>query len=244
MAGFNGNNSNRPQRKKNALDDQKLKLYTKNSEGKNASLMINIYDNNPRIVVYNGIEAERDQGAISARINASVAIAITNMIEQACAFRPTEEKPEIKFKIENKRPNFKPGGGKPEGLVNDTEILVGKDAKGRVWITVTKYKRTAIKFCFGTDEFHVFYHGTGEQLSEGEVSVMFARAWVKLIQAMIPHLLITEYKEPEPREFNNRNGGGNGGNRGGGYQGGGNRGGESTKPAGGGFDNFEEDLPY
>lgn len=242
------NNFQRPQRKKNALDNRKLNLTAKNEQGKMASLIWGLYSNNPRITVYTNIEGDKDNGRVSANMDTPTFYSFLVLLRMAIKFRPTENEPEKKWKVENMRPNFKPGGGRPDGYVTESELWVGKDREGCVWMCVTAYNRPRVKFVFGSSEYHNIFHGTGEQFSKAESSVLAAEGYADLLAPMLANLQVTEWIEPQPK--GDRQGGGGGGYRGGNNSGGGgyrnNNGGGNSNSGGGGGDSFDggDDIPF
>lgn len=226
------NNFNRAPRTKNALDNQKLKLYSKNEQGRNASLSWNLFSNNPRVTVWTGVDGDKDNGKITGAFDTLGFYQFLEGLKMAIAFRPTEGAKEFRNKVELMRPNFKPGGGRPDGVVKASELWYGKDQDGVVWLSLCAYNRPMIKFTLVPNEYHRFTHATGESLSAGEGSTLLAApAYVRTLELFMAHLQVVEYKEPPPRD--NQRGGGQGG--GGGY-GGGNRGGNGGQGGGGTYD--------
>lgn len=231
---------NRTPRVKNALDDVKLRLSAKNQDGRNATFRFELVANNPRAVVYTNVEGDKDNGKIQGAFNSMGFYSFLELMKEAIAFKPSEATPEWKNKIELMRPNFKPGGGRPDGVVLAATLWVGKNREGLVWLSLIAYQRPTIKFIITNDEYHKFVHGTGEQYSPGEASELAAKGYVRLLELVMASAKDTHYKEPPPREnrggqgggqggYNgggggNRGGYGGGGGQGGGYNGGGNRG--------------------
>lgn len=230
-----GNRPAAAPRVKSFIDHRKLWISADNGQGKKGTLKWDIYKNNPRITVYTNIPDDRDNGRISANLNPQVFAAFMTLVQRAIDFRPTADQPEFKVKIENMRPNFQKGGGKPDGMVGASELWIGKDSQGIVWLSVTAYNRPKIKFQFFTDEYHNFYHGTGERFSAGETSVLMAEGYLKVLAEIMGPLYVNLYVEEEPRNGGNQ-GGNRGGNGGGGWQNnrGGNGGGQGGNQGGGG----------
>jgi hypothetical protein len=246
-------------RKKTPLDNKKLNMSSKNQDGKYASLQWGLFTNNPRITVYTNVESDRDTnyGKISANMDTPAFYAFLNLLAKAIAFVPgTDGKDEFKNSIENKNFIF-PGGKRSDKPVVQSELFVGKDKEGVVWMGVMAKDRPRIKFNFQLSDFHMLKHGTGETFSAAEASVVAANAYFAVLTEMLAHMQVSHWVEPEekPREGGggyggNRGGGGGGYNRGGGQGGGGggyNRGGgDSGGASGGGFggDDSSEDLPF
>lgn len=229
-------------RVKNALDNRKLNLSAPvpNVQGKYASLIWGLYSNNPRITVYTNDPNDNNApgyGKISANLDLPVFYAFLHMLNMAI-----EAPGEYKNKVENKNYIF-PGGKRSDTPVVVSELHVGKDKDGVLWISVTdamKKERPRIKFKFTPGDFHQFQHGDGRPYTEGEASVLFAKGYVNLLNSMMAHLAVVNYVEPPQKDQ-----GGGGQRQGGGGGGGGgnwnNRGGGGGSSGGGGQD---DDLPF
>lgn len=229
---YNQNGNQFPQRKKNVLDDRKLRLSTKNEQGKWANLSFGVFNNNPRVTVYTGIDGDKDNGRISGNMDTPAFYVFLDTLAKVIDFVPTEENKDIKYKIENKRPNFQKGGGRPNGTVTESELWFGKSASGVIWMSVTGYQRPKVQFKFGEGiEYHSFFHGNGEPFTEAELSKAFAKAYLEALYGIIPVLKTTDYVEPQPKQ---QNGGYNGGQQQGGY----------NKPANNADTDVGEDLPF
>lgn len=230
-------NFQRPQRKKNALDNAQLSLSANcpTAQGKRSSLSMNVIANNPRITVYTNDpnDANNNYGKITANLNLPVFGIYLEMLQQAVDFVPTPEKPEFKTIIGNKNFIF-PGGQRSKEPVPVSELHVGKNKEGVVWVAVLDKSgkdRPRIQFPFTVSNFHDLRWGDGTALTPAEVSVLAARSHLRIWRDVMYQLVVNEYVEPPKKEFNgngggNRNGGGGnyGGNRGGGgggYNGGG-----------------------
>jgi uncharacterized membrane protein YgcG len=246
------NNFNRTPRVKNALDNQKLKLQAKNEQGKNANLSWNLFSNNPRVTVWTGVDGDKDNGKITGAFDTLGFYQFLEGLKMAIAFVPTEGAKEFRQKVELMRPNFKPGGGRPDGVVKASEVWYGKDAEGVVWLSLCAYQRPMIKFVLIPNEYHQFRHATGEALSAGEASTKLAApGYIRALELIMAQLQVVEYKEPPPRDQGgNRGGQGGGGygggNRGGGQGGGGNYDRRNTGGGGGGDTGTtgDDDLPF
>jgi hypothetical protein len=190
-----------PMRPKNALDNNKLNLSAVNSKGKRASLLWQLVNNNPRIVVYtNDPDDQIEYGKISAKIDAPTFFAFMNLIE--AAINATGE---YKAKIDNS--NFSWSGGKrAETPTVESSLLAGKDTDGVVWVAVSAPRRPQIKFQFINPEFHSFVHKDGTPYEKAEMSVLMAKSYLDVLRLVMAGLLIKEYVEPKPKE--ERGGGG------------------------------------
>jgi hypothetical protein len=246
-------------RKKTPLDNKKLQMSAKNQEGKFASLQWGLFANNPRITVYTNVDSDRDTnyGKISANMDTPAFYGFLNLLRQAIDFIPgTGGKDEFKNSIENKNFIF-PGGKRSEKPVVQSELFVGKDKEGVLWMGVMAKDRPRIKFNFQLSDFHLLKHGTGEYYSAAEASKVAAEAYWNILTEMLAHMQVSHWEEPIPKEggqggggFNRGGGGGGGYNRGGGQGGGGgyNRGGGggggNDSGFAGGSDGAGDDLPF
>lgn len=217
-------NNFRVERVKNALDNRKLNLSTPTPGhvGKYASLIWGLYANNPRITVYtndpNDQGASKDYGKIMAKLDAPVFFAFLELLTRA-----TEESTPLdwKAKLENKNFIF-PGGKRSDAPVVVSELWVGKDKEGMVWISIVdrNKERPRIKFLIGTSDFHRFLNADGTPMDAGETSQMFAKGYIKLLQQMMSTMLCTHWVEPEAKpqtggnrpSYGNNNQGNQGGN--------------------------------
>jgi len=229
-----------PQRVKNALDHRKLNLSapTPGQQGKWSSLIWGFHANNPRITVWTNVPEDQTEkngnGKIAANMDMPTMFAMVNLLNMA-----VDAEGEKRWKIENKNFIF-PGGKRSEKPVVVSETWIGKDAEGCVFISVTARDRPKIKFVFGSSDFHQFFHQSGEPMTKGETSVLFARGYARILEGILPGLAIANYEEPKPKEDR----GGGGGNRGNYGSGGG--GGNRSGGGGGGssFDAGGDDMPF
>lgn len=231
-----------PPRAKTALDNRKLNLSAPvpNVQGKYASLIWGLFSNNPRITVYTNDpndNAPPGYGKISANLSLPAFMMFLVMLRKVI-----DSPGETKDKVENK--NYTYFSGKRSDLpVVVSELHVGKDAEGVVWISVTdtiKKERPRIKFKFHPDDFHALVHGDGRPYSKGEASALYAEGYANLLDKMMIHMASENYVEPPPRD-----GGGGGGGGGGNREGGG---GNWNRGGGGGgqppAEDKDDDLPF
>lgn len=217
-------------RQKTILEDRKLTMYARNPAGGRSTLKWAVINGNPRITVWSGMEGDKDNGKAEAKMDLKTFMAFTVMLEEACKLAPGETAGgyiEMGF----------PRDGK---ITTTADLHVGRDKAGLVYISVVaRNGNTAIQFPFVTEDFHKFFHRGQEQYSAAEVSVVMARGYVRILQALVPQICAATWKEPEPKQGGNGGGGNRGGygggnrNGGGGY-GGGNRGGYNGGGNGGG----------
>lgn len=208
-------------RAKNALDNRKITMSVPcpSAKGKYSALMWNIVNNNPRITVFTNDPADStDGGKISANMDIVTFYAFIELIKQMCAFDG-----ETKVMIENKNFIF-PGGKRSDQPVVVSELWVGKDKEGIVWISVTAKDRPRIKFPFGFADFHVFKKADGTPYTKAEMSVIAAQGYIEILQRFMAQLAVDNYVEPPKKQqtggggsnySNNNNSGGNSGGGGG-----------------------------
>lgn len=203
--------TNLPPRKKIALDNRKLALSAPcpSAPGKFATLSWRLVSNNPRISVYTNDPADMTEkngnGLIAAAMDAPVFFALMRLM-----YKIIDGPNGVKEKIENKNYIF-PGGKRSEKPVVVSEIIVGKDDEGVVFISVVAYdkSRPRIKFELLPNEFHCLYHQNGQQFTKAEASEIYARGYMQCVEGLMTHLLVTEWVEPEKKENNGNNRGGN-----------------------------------
>lgn len=211
--------SDRPERKKHALNNNKLVLSTPcpTAKGKYSQMKWDIYMNAPRIIVRTNDPSdstpEKGYGNITAALDAPTFYAFLAMLEQA--FKSSGE---WKAKIENYNHDFV-NGKRSQEIVHISDLWVGKDKDGVVFCSVISKKdeRPVIKFAFGPSDtrYHKIFHADGQPYSKGELSVLYAKSYHRLLGEVMSNLLVTEYKEPPKPNFGNKGGNGGGYNRGG-----------------------------
>ena len=234
-----------PERVRNAFDNRKLSLSAPcpTAEGRFSSLTMQLVKNNPRLTVYtndpNDATEKNNNGRIQANLDAPTFFALIALLRRAVAFRPTAEEKEFKETVVNSNFTFF-GGKRSDKPLVVSEIKVGKDQEGCVWISVLAYnkERPRIKFVFGPAYdyknaiyYHNFLHIDGTPFTKAEMSVLYAEGYINVLSELMAHLMVTEFVDTRPEQDN---GGGNrrqGGGGGGGYQ----RGGNNDRGQGGGY---------
>jgi uncharacterized membrane protein YgcG len=240
MAG-NNNGFQRPQRTKNALDNNKLNMTapTPSDPNKKSSLIWGFYANNPRLTVWTN--EPNDTDAISANLDTPTFFAFIELLRKAI-----DAEPGYKDKIENKNYTwFNKKRSDTPSVVSD--LIVGKDKDGVIGLCIVQRDRPRIRFNFGVNEFHQFIHGDGTPYTPAEMSTIYAKAYLRILDGMYNHMAIVNYEPPKPREQND--GGNNRGGQGGGnYQrnnGGGNGGGGNYNGGGGNQQkDMDDDIPF
>lgn len=231
-----GNQNRGTARKPNALSEYKLRLIGDpvNGAKRKPTLGFSFHKNQPQIDVRTNVDGDKDYGRISAKLDTPTFFAIVPAIENMCDPATPNN---TKIVVKNLAVRFVNGQRTDPKL--DTQLLVGKDAEGLIYMAVTSWERERpiIKFVFRPSEMHTLFDGTGTELSPQAVSLLYAKGWARLFAAMAPFVLYHEYVEPPPRDGGNGGGNNNnGGNRGGGNWGGGNNGGNRNSGNSGGAD--------
>ncbi len=229
------NNFRRPPRKKNVLDETKLRLSADPVSGskRRPSLAFSVVKNNPRIDIYTNVEGDKNNGNIRAAMDAPVFFSLLQLVKEAIAAEPGK-----RWAIQNKNYKWFGPGKKSDAPVNLSDTIIGKDAEGRIFISVIDKEDTSrpkIKFCFGSGYWHDIFHGDGTPFTEVEDSVLCAKAFVGMLEGLIPVVMANEYEPPVPRD---QQGGGQGNSYGG------NSGGNNNyqQKSGGGDINFDDDI--
>lgn len=217
-----------PPRVKHALNNSKLTLSAPcpTAKGKYSQLSWDLYMNNPRIVVKTNDPSEMNPSKGYGRIQAAMSppglFALIELIKAAVASQS-----EFKRKVENFNHQYV-DGKRTEEAKPDTDVWVGKDPDGCVYISVVSKKedRPIIKFVFGPPDqrYEKYFHGDGTPYARSEVSSLYAKAYTNMLTALFSNLMVANYVDTAPKGppgSYNRQGGGNnnyGGDRsGGGY---------------------------
>lgn len=260
MADNNQGGFQKPQRKKNSFQNPKIKLAAQNpmlKQGPWATLGFDYVQNNPRLICDTKDPSlsgpENGYGRITAPLDNVVFMMIIEGLQQAI-----QAKEAMKIKIENSNHEFVNGQRSAE-MSHLTDIWIGKDAEGQVFISVVKTNASnwpSIKFIFAPSDrrYHKFFKEDGSEFNKAELSIMAAKAYVRLLTGLLPSIADTHYYEapPNPNWKSGGQGGGfnKGGQGGGGYNRGGNGGGggyqqrPAAPPAAPAGDDIGADIPW
>ena len=209
--------------KKHMLNNPKIRLQAPcpTAKGKYSTLAWDVWMNNPRFVVATNdptmMTKERGFGRIQAAMEPPTFMVFLELLDQCVASSEA-----IKFKVANSGKD-KNGGFDP---VPTSDLHVGRDAEGCIFVSVVSKEEgwPVIKFVFSAPDqrFHKVYHGNGTEFTKSEISVIYAKAYRKLLEEAMMNVLDTHYVEPPPYVPGNKGGYGapqGGGQRqGGGYQ--------------------------
>lgn len=212
-----------PPKIKHALNNSKLSLSAPcpGVKGKYAQLSWDLYMNNPRIVVRTNDPSEANPSKNYGRIQAAMSIpglfALIELMKNAIA--STEE---WKEKIENSSHPYVDGKRSME-VKPDTDVWVGKDRDGCVYISVISKKedRPIIKFVFGPPDqrYEKYFHSNGNPFTRSEVSALYANAYVHMLQHLFGNVIVSSYVDTAPKgppgSYSKSNSGYNNSNNGG-----------------------------
>jgi hypothetical protein len=205
--------SDKPARAKTPLDNNKLQLYAMNDEGKSARLLWSIINNNPRITVYTNMSTdsgeEKNFGRISANLDMPVFMTVLELLNNVGSL-PNGEK----YVMENKGYTYV-GGRRSDNPTKVSELWIGKDAEGVVWLSVVAEGRPKIKFELLLPSFHTLMSAsTGQPLGKAKVSEIVAKGYVRLLTQLVPVIYNDHYVEPaelpdrpNDNKFGNKSGG-------------------------------------
>lgn len=213
--------STAPQKVKTILNSNKLRLSAPNPESKGsyAKLMFDLYQNNPRIVVDTGDQSMRTPDKNYGRITAALDPVVFSMLIELLK-KAVQNKEPFKVKVSNSNYPFVDGRRSKE-LEELSDIWVGRDKEGCIFISLIAKQGAwpKIQFIFGPADarFHSFIHDTGEKFTRAELSELGARAYISLLENLMPVVLASNYVEP-PNPFAKGGQGGQNNNRSGGYQ--------------------------
>ena len=190
-------------RKKTALEHRKLNLFapTPSYPDKLATLIWGVFASNPRLTVYTGDPSDNSEnngyGRISANLDTPTFYAFIELL-QRIAKSPVE----IKRKIKNK--NFVWENGKRADVAtNVSDLVVGKDFDGSIWISVFAEGRPEVKFYMGPSDYHHLCNADNTPISKGEASELYALGYCNLLSNMVSGVLIDEYVDDNPPKQNN-----------------------------------------
>lgn len=225
---------------KTAFDELKLRMEGPPQEGQRRppNLRVSVIKNSPRIDVFTNIENDRDNGRISAPMDAMTFFTLVELTNNIA-----DGEPDNQIMVANKT-------GRPGEQRVISHTVIGKDREGRCFISVIAQDRPKIKFTFAPSAWHSMVKMDGTPVPEAEVSVVYAKAWARLMAELVPNVLDHHFEE---RVFSPKGGNGGGGN----YNSGGNA--SNQKPAssktpgndfggtqpssGSDFDDFGDDFP-
>ncbi len=171
------------------LTFKKFKMFGRaQGNDRQSALTWGCRDGNPRITVNTNVEADKKNmfGMINAAFNPETFFIILDLLEEVAL-----SESEISYKIDNKTTTKTEDGKRSDPFVA-SEVWLGKDSEGIVWISVIAPDRPKIKFNFVISNYH-FIHKKGEgAISAKTASRLQALACVRFFRAAyVP--LVAEY---------------------------------------------------
>lgn len=183
------------EKQKTMLNNPKLRLSAPcpTAKGKYSNLSWDIWNSNPRIVVATNdpslTNPDNQYGRITAAMDAPTMMAFLEILKDVALSDKAD-----KVKIENYG-NQK--GGDPKSPVHLTDLWVGKDDSGLVFISVVNKADgwPVIKFVFGpTDSrYHKVFHGDGSEFTKAEISKAYAMGYAKMLASVYNQLFVRDY---------------------------------------------------
>lgn len=172
---------------KTILNFWKLRLFAPLQEGqtKEAGLSVGVINNNPRLDVFTNIPNDPDNGKLSAPMNP---LAFFTMIEMLYELI---DGPADNLKAID---NFTMRGGEKVKL---STTIIGKDKKGKMYISIVSENRPKIKFPFLPDDWHTFRNKDQTPVDEGELSCKYAKAWANLFSKLVASIMVDTYTPPD-----------------------------------------------
>lgn len=155
------------------LDKFALFVDAPGNPGKRSRLVWGIFNGNPRISVFTNVQSDQNTryGIISAPMDPQNFLAFLMLFERV-----------IKGQVEKIKVDCLSSPRDKDGKAGDirkiSEIFVGKNADGVIWISVVDVdeKRPKIVFEFQKSIYHQFYKADGTPFSSGECSQLIAMA--------------------------------------------------------------------
>ena len=145
------------------------------------------------LTVYTGDPSDNSEknayGRISANLDTPTFYAFIELLQ-----RIAKSTVAITRKIKNK--NFVWENGKrADEATNVSDLLVGKDADGGIWIGVFSENRPEVKFYIGPSDWHHLCNADDTPISKGEASELYALGYCNLLSNMVSNVLVDEYVE-------------------------------------------------
>jgi hypothetical protein len=198
-------------RKKIALDNGKFNLSAPSTaEGKTASLTWGLHKNNPRIIVWTrdpqDMTEKNGNGKIQAELDMPVMLSLIESLELAII-----KEPGWRAKLENKNYTYF-GGKRSDAPVVLTEIWVGKDKEGYVFLSVTAPNRPTIKFKVAPSSFHHWFNSDGSQYTPQQISEIYAKGYAQMLRHVYLNLAVTEFVDVQAEKQQKQGGQGGGWN--------------------------------
>lgn len=227
---MSGNNFRPAPRKRNALDEYKLRLNgpTLTDQGAKwpGALSVSLVKNQVHLDVYTNVPSDKNYGNIRAAMDQLTFGAFLELFDEVLASGP-----DTVYKITNKNHTFFEGKRSEEPRLIST-TFIGRDKEGVMFIALVAKDRPYLKFDFLGTSYHAIIDKDGQPMAKPAASSIFARGWRRTISGLVSSVADTEYVQPEPK---NKDGGG--------FSGGGNNNNNNRNNSGGGGGNNRSSAP-
>lgn len=250
-------------RKETILSEIKLRLYGPICPGaeKAPVLMVDIFENNPRMRVRTNVQNDANKGYIDAPMNSKVFFKLMLGIRKLADGTLLDDSGNkmAGFRVENYgHPFLNNQRSKEKRIVSITSVF--RNDAGVITINISAGKnRPIINFVFLEDDYHYFKDMDGNAMSEKISSNLAAESWAHMFENYITVALkdyvipawVLKRQEQQAQGGGNNNWGGNNGGGGGGYQqkqnfqsqSSGSQGGYQPAANNGSMDSFDLDIP-
>ena len=179
--------------KQNALDNDKLKLRTQNSQGKTAMAQVSVFRNNPRFTVFTAepelMTEDNPHGIIQCPMGAVDFEQFLELLRRVTGSRDNQD---FVFGCKTAERDEE---GKIISIVDLSMIHVGRDDKGVYLTFKTPSFTRGIRFYFTMSDFHYILKQDGEALSRSEASMIAALAWMRIVEKLFPMVMNSQYYE-------------------------------------------------
>jgi hypothetical protein len=152
---------------------------------------------------------EKNFGRISANLDMPVFMTVLELLNRVETL-PNGEK----YVMENNGFTYL-GGRRSDKPSKVSELWIGKDAEGVIWLSVVADGRPKVKFELLLPSFHTLMSAsTGQPLGKAKVSEIVAKGYVRLLTQLVPIIYNNHYVEPaelpdrpNDNKFGNKSGG-------------------------------------
>lgn len=177
------------------LDFTRLQLFTPvpNVQNVRSKLSFGFRDGNPRITVFTNDPNDTVQrGIIYAGMSPETFEIFTLLFDTVI-----RSKEEIKQVVECYTQRYEDNKPTGERILN-SQVWIGRDADGLIWLSVTAKGRPQIRFTFQVSEWHKLLKGDGTQFTEAEGSRLAAMAHLNLLRQVYGPMLAQYLQNPPP----------------------------------------------
>jgi hypothetical protein len=187
---------------KNALSNSKLSLTAPHPDSKTGKCLfrISIWNNNPRaeVIIMDNMNPDPKKKfiPISANLDCPTFYSFLEFFKRVVA-----SKDELEYTIECKGHEYI-NGEKAREITTLSNLTVGKDASGYVYIKVVSTDKTkpVIKFIVSSPDrrYVTFRKGNGDEFTKVEASNAAAAGWIKTFEIIVGNLLATSFVPAPP----------------------------------------------